>query len=52
MMKDLLADMQLYLNRFSGGSSSNLNKGQVSTGDSNIDPLKVIHATILGVCHF
>ena len=49
MMKDILIELQLYLNKF---SSSNVDKAQVSTGDANIDPLKVMHATILGVCHF
>jgi hypothetical protein len=52
MMKDLVTDLQLYLNKFSGLSSLNVGKAHVVTGDSNIDPIKVMHGTILGVCHF
>jgi hypothetical protein len=52
MMKDLVTDLQLYLNKFSGLSSQNVGKAHVVTGDSNIDPIKVMHGTILGVCHF
>ncbi len=52
MMKDLVTDLQLYLSKFSGSGSLNVGKAQVPTGDSNIDPIKVMHGTILGVCHF
>ena len=56
MMKDVLTDMQQYLNKFTGAGaaagSSASSKEKVQTGDTNIDPIKVIHATILGICHF
>ncbi len=58
MMSEVLVDMQQYLNKFNGGgnagggNSNASTKNKVTSGESNIDPIKVLHATILGVCHF
>ena len=49
-----MVDLQSYLNKFTGNAAGSTasSKEKVQTGDSNIDPINVIHATILGVCHF